>query len=166
MHYLKSINSMSADQLASTFLKEYFDNSAITFPINPFQMLADLGIPFMLRPFKNYDGIFISAEDEDDIPVVAININRPIARQRYSAAHELCHYLKDSNKQFACTPSSNNSIEKYAEKFASELLMPINELKNQTLKYAIDGYVDFESVLKIADYLGFRVCIKLHTGYI
>lgn len=56
---------MSADQLASTFLKEYFDNSAMTFPFNSFQMLTDLGIPFMLRPFRKYDGIFIPAEDED-----------------------------------------------------------------------------------------------------
>ncbi len=160
---------MSADRLASIFLKEYFDNSAMTFPINPFQMLTDLGIPFMLRPFRNYDGIFIPAEDEDDIPVVAININRPIARQRYSAAHELCHFLKDSNKQFACTPRANNAIEKYAEKFASELLMPTNELKKQALKYAIGGYVDFDSVLKIADYFGvsflsclYKIAYRLH----
>ena len=59
-------NGMSADRLASTFFKEYFKNSTPTFPINPFQMLTDLGIPFLLRQFKNYDGVYIPAKDEND----------------------------------------------------------------------------------------------------
>jgi len=154
-HYETLANrGMSADQLASTFLNDYFKKSRISFPINPFQMLTDLDVPFVLRPFKNYDGIFIPAENEDDTPIVAININKPIVRQRYSAAHELCHYLKDSNKQFACTPNANNAIEKYAEKFASELLMPMDELKKQANKYIKNGYIDFDSVLQIANYFG------------
>ena len=37
---------MSADQLANVFLRE------IIYPINPFQMLTDLKIAFLLRPFK------------------------------------------------------------------------------------------------------------------
>lgn len=46
-------NGMSADRLASTFFKEYFKNSTPTFPINPFQMLTDLGIPFYLGHLRN-----------------------------------------------------------------------------------------------------------------
>ena len=120
-------NGMSADRLALTFFKEYYKDSEPTFPINPFQMLTDLRIPFLFRPFKKYEGVYIPAEDENDIPIIAINLNKPITRQRYSAAHELCHFLKDSNKQFACILGSQNAIEKYAERFASELLMPTPE---------------------------------------
>ena len=68
-------NGMSADRLASTFFKEYFKNSTPTFPINPFQMLTDLGIPFLFRPFKKYDGVYIPAEDDGDVPIIAINLN-------------------------------------------------------------------------------------------
>ena len=162
-------SGMSADQLASTFFKEYFKDTLPVFPINPFQMLTDLGVPFLFRPFKNYDGLYIPAEDEDDIPFVAINLNRPITRQRYSAAHELCHFLKDSNKQFACVPDSKDEIEKYAERFAAELLMPIVELRKQASKYQKSGFVDLDSVLMIADYFGvsfqaclYRIAYKLH----
>ena len=154
-------NGMSADRLASTFFKEYFKNSTPTFPINPFQMLTDLGIPFLLRQFKNYDGVYIPAKDENDIPIVGINLNRPITRQRFSAAHELCHFLKDSNKHFICVPNSQNEIERYAEKFASELLMPTVELKKQVAKYENNGYIDLDSVLLVADYFGvsFQACL-------
>ena len=160
---------MSAEKLASEFINDYFKNSTISFPINPFQILKELNVLFTLRPFKNYDGIYIPAENSDDIPVVGINLNRPITRQRYSAAHELCHFLKDSHKQFACIPNSRNLIEQYAEKFASELLMPIKELKKQAIKYSKNGYVDLDSVLRISDYFGvsFQSCLfslayKLH----
>ena len=155
-------SGMSADQLALTFFKEYFKDSEPVFPINPFRMLTDLGVPFILRPFKNYDGVYIPAENEEDIPFVAINLKRPITRQRYSAAHELCHFLKDSNKQFACVPNSQNVIERYAERFASELLMPTSELRKQVSLYQKDGLVDLDSVLLIADYFGvsFQACLN------
>ena len=152
---------LSAEQLASEFIDDYFKNKTISFPLNPFQILNDLNIPFTLRPFKTYDGIYIPAENSDDIPIVGINLNKPITRQRYSAAHELCHFLKDSHKQFACTPNSQNLIEQYAEKFASELLMPIEELRKQAHKYSKNGYVNLDSVLLIADYFGvsFQSCL-------
>jgi len=55
---------MSADQLANVFLREYYNGVEISYPINPFQMLKDLKIAFVLRPFNKYEGIYIPAEDE------------------------------------------------------------------------------------------------------
>jgi len=43
---------ISADQLANVFLLEYYCGKEIIYPINPFQMLTDLKIAFLLRPFK------------------------------------------------------------------------------------------------------------------
>ena len=43
---------MSADHLANVFLREYYCGKEIIYPINPFQMLTDLKIAFLLRPFK------------------------------------------------------------------------------------------------------------------
>lgn len=45
---------MSADQLANVFLREYYCGKEIIYPINPFQMLTDLKIAFLLRPFKRW----------------------------------------------------------------------------------------------------------------
>ncbi len=149
------------ERLANLFLEEYYDGSQIEFPVNPFEMIRKLGIAFSFKPYEKYDGIYVPAEDEDDIPVIGINLKRPITRQRYTAAHELCHHLKDSKKSFVCLPNSQSYIEKYAEKFAGELLMPLKYLKEKSNEYENNGYVDFEDVVKIADYFGvsFQACV-------
>lgn len=153
--YKKLANDgMSADQLANTFSKEYFKDKDISYPINPFQMLTDLGITFLIRPFKKYEGIYIPAEDENDIPLVGINIKRPISRQRFSASHELCHHLKDVGDRFACLANPKSNVEKYAEAFASELLMPTEELRKQVALHEKNGYIDMDGVLIVANYFG------------
>lgn len=68
-----------------------------------------------------------------------------------------------------CATNARSEIEKYAENFASELLMPTAELKKQAQKYAKDGYVDLDGVLLIADYFGasflsclYKIAYRLH----
>lgn len=153
---------VSAEKLAGIFLKEYFRDRTITFPINPFQMLTDLGIPFVLRPFNKYEGVYIPSSDENDVPIVGINLKRPIVRQRYTAAHELCHHLKDIHSGFFCASNSKNKIESYAEAFASELLMPMEEFEKQVKPHLnTNGFLDFDGVLVVAHYFGvsFKACL-------
>lgn len=151
-----------AESLAQFFLKEYFADKTIEFPLNPFQMLTDIGVPFIFRPFNKYEGIYIPAADEEDLPVVGINLKRPITRQRFTAAHELCHHIKDSHDGCMCLFNSQSTIERYAEDFAAELLMPSKEFKRQVSLYEKGGYVDFDGVLKVADYFGvsFKSCLN------
>ena len=151
---------VSADELASLFLKEYFAEKELVFPINPFQMLSDLQVPFIMRPFRKYEGIYIPSEGADDFSVVGINLKRPITRQRFTAAHELCHHLKDSNNSYMCT--LNGQIEKYAERFAAELLMPLKEFRTEVDRYLVDGYIGFDDVLKVAEHFGvsFDACLN------
>lgn len=150
----------SADDLAAHFLKEYFADKELVFPINPFQMLTDLQVPFIMRPFKKYEGIYIPAEDADDFPIVGINLKRPITRQRFTAAHELCHHLKDSKRGYMCNLKS--TIERYAEDFAAGLLMPLDVFKIEVDKYLVGGYIGFDDVLKVAEYFGvsFDACLN------
>ena len=154
-------NGMPAEKLANVFLKEYLHGKEIRFPINPFQMLADMGVIFTFRPFKKYEGIYIPAANEEDFSIVGVNLNRPIARQRFTAAHELCHHLKDAKASFVCTANPQSEAERYAEDFAAELLMPSSELRKQIEVYQCDGCIDFDGVLKIADYFGvsFTACL-------
>ncbi len=152
----------TSEELATAFRCSYFANRPITYPVNPFQMLRDTGVVFSFRPFSGYEGVYIPSDSEAEHAVVGINIDRPITRQRYTAAHELCHHLKDrSIPATLCPIGSRATIERYAEQFAAELLMPREELLRQVEQYARDGHVNFDDVLRIAVYFGvsFEACL-------
>lgn len=150
------------EKMAADYLVKYYGNQKIEFPINPFQMLKDEGVLFSFMDFKKLEGVYIPASSEDDVPVVGINANRPITRQRYSAAHELCHHFRDADKEISCPIGSKNVIEKFAEGFAAALLMPIGELRAQVNKRRNStNNISFDDVLEIADYFGvsFQACL-------
>lgn len=154
--------------MAADFLKVYWENRQIEFPINPFQMLVDMGLVFSMRPFHKLEGVYMPASGDDDVAVVGINLDRPIVRQRYTAAHELCHHLHDSGRQIACAFNAKSNIERFAEGFAAALLMPMGELKKQVDLRRKDGFVDFDAILEIAHYFGvsfescaYRIAYKL-----
>lgn len=149
--------------LAKKVLEIYFSQRIPSYPIDPFDILKQMNVVYQFRDFKDLEGIYIVPEDEDDIAIVGINNNRPVTRQRFTAAHELCHHIKDKNESSICPIDGRekNPIEKYADKFASELLMPTEELKKQVEKFENNGYVSFENIIYIADYFGvsFEACV-------
>lgn len=155
----------SPEDLARKVLNEYAKIETPSFPLNPFDILDKFGIAFQFRDFKKLDGVYIVPESEDDIPIIGINNNRPITRQRYSVCHELCHHIKDrylSNEtNFTCEANSKSPTEQFAEDFAGYLLMPTKELKKLADRYEENGYISFDNALYIADYFGvsFRSCI-------
>lgn len=159
------------ERMAATYLAQHFANKKIEYPINPFQMLKDEGILFSLMNFKKLEGVYIPSSDGEDIPVVGININRPITRQRFTAAHELCHHFRDADKQVSCPINGKTAIERFADKFAAALLMPLQELRHQVNKRKnIRGYVSFDDVLEIADFFGvsflsclYRIAYLIHA---
>lgn len=156
-------NYTDAESMAAAYLAAYFGDSEIIYPISPFKMLNDEGVHFVIRDFKKLEGVYIPAQSEDDIAIVGINANRPITRQRFTAAHELCHHFMDADKQVACPIGQKNSTEYFADAFASAILMPVNELKAKVNEYKeADGNISFDNILKIADYFGvsFESCVR------
>lgn len=159
------------EKMASAYLALYYGNNKIDYPINPFKMLKDEGIFFALSNFKKLEGVYIPASFDGASPTVGINANRPITRQRFTAAHELCHHFRDYDKKISCPFGKKNSVEQFADKFASAVLMPISELRAQVKKYKnVHGNVSFLSVLKIANYFGvsfeaclYRIAYKIHA---
>ena len=125
---------MSAEALAQAVIAEYFDGKAPSFPIDPFKMIRDFGVVYQFMEFKDLEGIYILPDDEDDISVIGINFGRPITRQRYTAAHELCHHIKDRDSSICPINGRKNSIESFADAFASELLMPTKYLRTEAKK--------------------------------
>ena len=61
-----------------------------------------------------------------------------------------------------CSIASDNDIERYAEAFAAALLMPTSLFREQVDEYKVNGFVSFESALRIADYFGvsFAACLN------
>lgn len=154
--------SNNADELAKAFLNDYWVENTKSFPVNPFDMLKYLNVHFIFRNFDGIEGIYLPADTLTDYELVAINHNRRITRQRFTAAHEICHIIKDSrNKEIVCISNSNDYIEKFADAFAASLLMPSDELKNQVEgRCEIDNYLTLQDILIISHYFGtsFEAC--------
>ena len=88
---------MTPEELAKSELEKLRQSSKLTFPIDPFKILHDAGIYIILKDFENLDGIIIN--DADNYTIVGINSNNGWQRQRFTAAHEYCHFIKDLKKQ-------------------------------------------------------------------
>lgn len=158
---------MNPEELANYELEKLRKKGKLTFPIDPFKILNDAGVFVVLKDFEKLDGIIIN--DKDNCTIVGINSNNGWQRQRFTAAHEYCHFIKDLNKEkgksdyIECLKKSNTKIENYANNFAGYLLMPTNELKDVCEQYKNkDGYIDFESITIIAEYFGvsFNSCLN------
>ncbi len=154
----------SPEQLARKVLEVFFAGGKFEYPIDPFKLLDSFGVVYQFRNFDKLEGVYIVPESADDIAIVGINnVNRPITRQRFTAAHELCHHIKDRHTQdpIVCPSSGKNSVEQFADRFASALLMPIDELCKLVKMHEKEGWVDFENILYIADYFGvsFEACV-------
>lgn len=168
---LNAKNFRDAESMATAYLTAYFGNSEIEYPISPFKMLKDEGVDFFIRNFNKLEGVYIPAQSKDDIAIVGINAKRPITRQRFTAAHELCHHFRDADKQVACPMGQKNASEYFADAFASAILMPMGELKTKVNEYKdVNGNVSFDNILKIADYFGVsvesclrRIAYKIHA---
>lgn len=151
-----------AEGLAKEFSAKYYSNHEKRFPINPFQVLSDFGIPFVFRNLDKLEGAFFP-EGNEGLPLVALNAKRPIQRIRYTAAHEFCHFLKDSDNDNIpwCVASSKNQIELYADRFASAFLVPADMLREKLSEHYHGNSISYDSVLSIAEFFGvsFEACL-------
>ena len=152
---------MSPQILAERVLNDRFGKEMPSIPIDPFKMMREYGIVYQLMESENLEGIYLVPEDENDIPVVGINYKRKITRQRFTAAHELCHHLKDRRSEICLKGGDGSRVERYAEQFAAELLMPREIFLSVANEYAEDGKVSLDDALQIAERFGvsFRSCV-------
>jgi Fic family protein len=147
--------------LADSFAASFYVNKDKTFPINPFGVFAELGIHFVFRNLNKLEGILIPSDCNENSSLVAINYKRPIQRQRYTAAHELCHIIKDvSNQTISCEIGAKTRTERFAESFASAFLIPKDELQKKINNQLINNFLSCDDILIIAEYFGvsFQAC--------
>lgn len=152
---------MSPQALAAKVLKDRFGEEMPSIPIDPFKLMREYGIVYQLMEFENLEGIYLVPEGEKDLPVVGINYKRKITRQRFTAAHELCHHLKDRRSEICPKGGNGSETERFAEQFAAELLMPGKLFLSVAQEYAENGKVSLDDALQIAERFGvsFRSCV-------
>ncbi len=113
-----------ADKVLSAFLGRKVLKSDL--PISPFSILNASGANFLFLDFdRNTEGFYIPPDENNIRGMVGIRKNSIIERQRFTAAHELCHHIKDNEYKIS-KQENEEPCEIYANKFASELLMPSN----------------------------------------
>ena len=156
-------NGMSPEALAASVLRSQgIDIENPHLPIDPFRIMRRCGVVYQFIGAKNLEGIYLVPEDEKDVPLVGINCHRPITRQRFSAAHELCHHLKDRSSQICPIGANQNAMEKYAEQFASALLMPLPALRQRAARFLQDEQLDLQAALHLSVEFGvsFGACAR------
>lgn len=126
---------------AADLLKELDYNTP---PFNPFQIAQDLGIEVDQSVTTDTISRSGSICIVDSKPRIWVNPFDPDVRQRFTAAHELGHYINgdlESNSSIVDTPDTlyrtdghSNPCEVRANKFAAELLMPKSHIYEQARK--------------------------------
>jgi hypothetical protein len=65
-----------AEGLAEAFSVLYFTSHERCFPLNPFQVLHDLNVPFVFRNLDKLEGVFLPGDYAED-SLVALNKGFP-----------------------------------------------------------------------------------------
>lgn len=150
------------DLAAVSILRRYWDR---TLPVKPEAIAAALGVSVVPRggprePGYEFSGYF---EMRGKTPIIEFNMMDPTVRRRFTVAHELGHYTlghrnapRDSPSNFGA--SIGDPLEREANQFAAELLMPADTLRtlvNSGRMESVDQLARVFLVSKVA--MGYRL---------
>ncbi|WP_316572045.1 ImmA/IrrE family metallo-endopeptidase [Neobacillus sp. YIM B06451] len=109
----------------------------------------------------------------DDHFIVYINTAHTLGRQRFTAAHELYHLEYDRDlltKEKATTEKELKTNDKYADRFATEFLMPEDAVNEYVLRELADTTIQPEHVVRMMYYfkVSYRAMVNrlFSLGYI
>ncbi|GAB1254581.1 ImmA/IrrE family metallo-endopeptidase [Desulfovibrio falkowii] len=116
----------------TSILNKYWDDGSL--PVDPAYIANRMGVVVASDPNLNGSGHYEPCGSNDGGPLITYNPNESIVRQRFTIAHELGHHVLGHGAQDRDTPANfmmpNNSLlEKDANTFAAQLLMPKDFLK-------------------------------------
>lgn len=106
-----------------------------------FSVLESNGIIiFEIDAFEKFDGVsFIT---DKGFPVIVVNKNFSNDRKRFTLAHEVGHILLHNENNFPI--SMHRDKEDEANQFASEFLMPADEIKNSIRNLKMSDLADIK----------------------
>jgi Zn-dependent peptidase ImmA (M78 family)/transcriptional regulator with XRE-family HTH domain len=115
--------------------------------INLFELIERHGVIIIFCDFESTDIDGRSMYTDNKQPIVYINKNLPVDRQRFTLAHELGHLVM----HIGFSVPENRDVEKEAQKFSSEFLIPENDLRKQVLGHlAMSSLADLKRYWKIS----------------
>ncbi|WP_066071657.1 ImmA/IrrE family metallo-endopeptidase [Neobacillus soli] len=135
-----------------------------TEPINIFELIEKYSIVLNFQKMENLAGAYLP-ETEGSKPGILINEQLPLTRQRYTAAHEFCHFIRGDSTSFDTSSElfyenyKREDKERIAEEFASCLLMPRKLILTTLAKI---GLKDQESLNPKAVY---NLSLRMGTSY-
>ena len=117
-------------------------------PVRLYVIAEALDVPVYEWQFPDeISGVFFS---EGSVVAVGVNEQHPHVRQRFTTAHELGHFVFDSERDlfidFAASDATameensgaNSSLERKANRFAAALLMPRDWIEDDVSTYGPD----------------------------
>ena len=106
-----------------------------------FSILESNGlIIFEIDALEKFDGVsFIT---DKGFPVIVVNKNFSNDRKRFTLAHEVGHILLHNENNFPISMHRNKEDE--ANQFASEFLMPVDEIKNSIRNLKMGDLADIK----------------------
>jgi Zn-dependent peptidase ImmA (M78 family) len=130
-------NYSLARQMAKKVIKDY---KLTEVPTDLSKIFQNLGLKYIeLDDPKDIDGAILEIDNKPSIAV--LNKAKPIQRQRFTLAHELAHIFLHHKERDTYDPEAQRDLpedveqgkppsEIEADAFASELLIPFDQIKN------------------------------------
>ncbi len=119
----------NAKNAAEELLDEYWDG---TLPVDPVRIAKSLDVEVLDVFLKdNVSGALVKKPEQD--PSILLNANDSKTRKRFTAAHELGHYVRRANEPAGYeyvdyrdqrSSTGTDKEERFANSFAANLLMP------------------------------------------
>lgn len=133
-------------QMAKQVLESLWDGFL---PINLDALASRLGLLVIRDETLNLQGFSGAYENGEGRPLVRINPSDSVRRQRFTFAHEIGHHVLGHGSR-PRDPAANFSmsadpVEREANQFAAELLMPGDALKHVV---RIEGVRDISTLAK------------------
>lgn len=130
----------------------------ISSPIDIFSLAYSIErLTLVFYPMSNnLSGVCIKDKDN---PVIVINSQMSLGRQKFSLAHELYHLFFDDNEQYSICPmkiGTGSTIEKCADQFASYFLIPpigLSEFLNR-ISQGEKNVIALKEIVMLEQYFG------------
>ena len=125
-------------------------------PVDIFLIAQNIpGLTVVLYPMgSNLSGMCVKINEE--LSLIAVNSEMSYGRQRFSMAHEFYHLFYDKSDKAICrrdfSHPENSTLEKEADFFATQFLMPQTELETKVDELAAKhpyGKLTIENVIEI-----------------
>lgn len=134
-------------------------------PVDAFQALRHSGVIVMRHPLGKLSAAYLPAQRTGGPPGVLVNADHPLARQHFSAAHELGHHRRGDDLVLDVSTGwerpaqqGTSTPERLADAFASWFLMPEALVRDQ-----------LRGVASISERLGgpdvYQLSLRLRTSY-